>query len=73
MGHDLNLMSRQDNEQKNNLSHNMKRGEVTKTQWQTKEMMSRHKNEVVTQNAVESKTVRSRQGTEVATHNLLRG
>ena len=46
---------------------------MTKTQWLTKEMVSRHPFEVATQNAVESKTARSRHGTEVVTHNLLRG
>ena len=63
-------MSRQDN---NNLSRNMKRGAVTKNQWLTTEMMSRHAFEVATQNAVESKTARSRHGTEVTTQHLLRG
>ena len=66
-------MSRQDNEQTNNLSRNMKRGAVTKNQWLTTEMVSRHAFEVATQNAVESKTARSRYGTEVVTKNLLRG
>ena len=46
---------------------------MTKNQWLTKEMVSRHAFEVETQNAVESKTATSRHGTEVATHNLLRG
>ena len=46
---------------------------MTKTQWLTKEMVSRHAFEVATQNTVESKTTRSRHGTEVATQNLLRG
>ena len=46
---------------------------MTKTQWLTKEMVSRHKNEVATQNAVETKTARLRHGTEVVTQNLLRG
>ena len=63
MGHDLNPMSREDNEQTNNLSRNMKRGAVTKTQWLTKEMVSRHAFEVVTQNAIESKTARLRHRT----------
>ena len=66
-------MSRQDNEQTNNLNLNMKRGAVTKKQWLTIEMVSRHAFEVATQNAVESKTARSRHGTEVTTRNLLRG
>ena len=66
-------MSRQDNEQTNNLSRNMKRIAVTKNQWLTIEMVSRHAFEVTTQNAVESKTTRSRHGTEVKTQNLLRG
>ena len=51
----------------------MKKGAVTKNQWLTKEMVSRHAFEVATQNAVDSKTARSRHGTEVATPNLLRG
>ena len=55
------------------LSRNMKRGAVTKNQWLTKEMVSRHAFEVATQNVVKSKTVRLRYGTEVATQNLLRG
>ena len=55
------------------LSHNMKRGVVTKIQWLTKEMVSRHAFVVATQNAVESKTARSRHGIEVTTQNLLRG
>ena len=46
---------------------------MTKNQWLTTEMVSRHVFEVSTQNAVESKTVKSRHGTEVTTHNLLRG
>ena len=46
---------------------------MTKNQWLTIEMMSRHDFEVTTQNVVESKTARSRHGTEVATHNLLKG
>ena len=46
---------------------------MTKNQWLTKEMVSRHAFEAATQNAVESKIARSRYGTEVATHNLLRG
>ena len=46
---------------------------MTKNQWLSKEMVSRHAFEVATQNAVESKTARSRHGTEVTTHNLLRG
>ena len=46
---------------------------MTKNQWLTKEMVSRHTFEVATQNVVESKTARSQHGTEVATHNLLRG
>ena len=66
-------MSRQDNEQTNNLSRNMKRIVVTKNQWLTIEMVSRHAFEVTTHNAVESKTTRSRHGTEVKTQNLLRG
>ena len=73
MGRDLNPMSRQDNEQINNLSRNMKRGAVTKTQWLTKEMVSRHAFKVATHNAVESKTARSRHETEAVTQNLLRG
>ena len=48
MGRDLNPMSRQDNEQTNNLISNMKTEALTKTQWLTKEMMLRHKNEVTT-------------------------
>ena len=48
MGRDLNPMSRQDNEQTDNLSSNMKRGAVTMTKWLTKELMLRHKNEVTT-------------------------
>ena len=51
----------------------MKMGAMTKNQWLTKEMVSRHAFEVVTQNAVDSETSRSRHGTEVATHNLSRG
>ena len=51
----------------------MKMGAVTKNQWLTKEMVSRHRDKVATQNAVESKTARSQHGTEVATQNLLRG
>ena len=66
-------MSRQDNEQTNNLNRNTKRGAVTKNQWLTTEMVSRHAFEVETQNAVENKTARSRHGTEVPTQNLLRG
>ena len=66
-------MSRQDNEQTNNLSRNMKRGAVTKNQWLTIEIVLRHAFEVATQNAVESKKARSRHGTEVTTQNLLRG
>ena len=46
---------------------------MTKNQWLTKEMVSRHAFEVATQNAVDSKIARSRHGTEVATPNLLRG
>ena len=46
---------------------------MTKNQWLTKEMVSRHAFKVATQNAVESKIARSRHGTEVATQNLLRG
>ena len=46
---------------------------MTKDEWLTTEMMSRHAFEVATQNAVDSKTARSRHGTEVATQNLLRG
>ena len=46
---------------------------MTKNQWLTTEMVSRHALEVATHNAVESKTVKSRHGTEVTTHNLLRG
>ena len=46
---------------------------MTKNQWLTKEMVSRHAFEVATRNAIESKTARSRHGTEVTTHNLLRG
>ena len=65
-------MSRQDNEQKNNLSSNMKRGAVTKNQWLTTEIMSQYAFEVATQNAVESKKARSQHGTEVVTQNLLR-
>ena len=66
-------MSRQDNEHTNNLSCNMKRGVVTKNQWLTTEMVSRHAFEVVTHNAVESKTTRSRHGTEVATQEFIKG
>ena len=73
MGRDLIPMSRQDNEQKNNLSRNMKRGAVTKNQWLIIEMVSQHAFEVATQNAVESKIARSRHGTDVTTQNLLRG
>ena len=46
---------------------------MTKNQWLTKEMVSRHAFEVATQNAVDSKIARSRHRTEVATQNLLRG
>ena len=46
---------------------------MTKTQWLTKEMVSRHKNEVATQNAVKAERARSRHGTKVAAQNLLRG
>ena len=66
-------MSRQDNEQANNLSRNMKRGAVTKNQWLTTEIELRHAFKVATQNVVESKIARSRHGNEVTTHNLLRG
>ena len=40
LGRDLIPMSRQDNEQTNNLSRNIKRGAVTKNQWLTTEMVS---------------------------------
>ena len=63
---DLNPMSRHDNEQTNNLSRNMKKGDVTKNQWLTTEMVSRHAFEVATQNAVESKTARLR-------HRIIKG
>ena len=46
---------------------------MTKNQWLTKEMVSRHAFEVATHNVVESKTTRSLHGTEVVTQNLLRG
>ena len=46
-------------------------GTMTKNQWLTTEMRSRHRFEVATHNAVASKTVRSRHGTEVATQSLL--
>ena len=46
---------------------------MTKNQWLTKEMVSRHAFEVATQNGVESKTAKSQHGTEVVTQNLLRG
>ena len=42
LGRDLIPMSRQDNEQTNNLSHSKKMGVVTKNQWLTTEMVSRH-------------------------------
>ena len=45
---------------------------MTKNQWLTKEMVSRHRIEIATQNEVDSKTARSQHGTEVATQNLLR-
>ena len=51
----------------------MKMGAVTKNQWLTTEMVSRHAFKVATHNAVESKTARSRHGTEATTQNLLRG
>ena len=45
---------------------------MTKNQWMTKEIVSRHALEVATQNAVDIKTTRLRHGTEVATQNLLK-
>ena len=45
---------------------------MTKNQWLTKEMVSRHAFEVATKNAIDSKTIKSRHGTKVATHKLLR-
>ena len=65
-------MLRQDNERTNNLSRNMKRGVMTKNQWLTTELVSRHAFEVATQNAVKSKIAKSRHGIEVTTLNLLR-
>ena len=41
---------------------------MTKNQWLTKEMVSRHRIKVATQNIVESKTARSRHEIEVATY-----
>ena len=46
---------------------------MTKNQWLTTEMVSRHAFEVATQNAVKSKTARSRHGTEVATQEFIKG
>ena len=46
---------------------------MTKNQWLTIEMVSRHVFEVMTQNAVESKTAKSRHGTEVATQEFVKG
>ena len=46
---------------------------MTKNQWLTKEMVSRHAFEVAAQNAVDSKKTKTQHGIEVATHNLLRG
>ena len=40
--------SQQDNEQTNSLSRNIKRGAVTKDQWLTTEMRSRHDFKVAT-------------------------
>ena len=42
------------------LSHNMKKGAVTKNQLLTKEMRSQHRLDVATQNVVNNKTARSR-------------
>ena len=48
LGSDLNPMSRQDNEQTNSLSRNIKMGAMTKEQWLTTEMGLRHAFEVAT-------------------------
>ena len=73
LGHDLNPMSQPDNEQTNYSSRNMKKGVVTKNQWLTIEMVSRHAFEVATQNAVESNTARSQHEIEVATYTSTKG
>ena len=54
------------------MKSQLERGTVTKNQWLTLEMRSRHRFEVAIQNAVARKIAKSRHGTEVATQSLLR-